>query len=106
MIESEVPSFDARFAVRGARDVDDANEAGLSAEERAILRSLARGPMSVRDIVQRSPLRPFDVCRVLYRLAVLKRVRRIDDGDGSRLVSEESAGVPLLSTPPRPVPHD
>ncbi len=100
VIESEVPSFEARFAVGGVagRGVDDS---GLSAEEATILRNIAKGPVTVRDLVKRSPLRPFDVCRVIYRLAVLKRVRRIDLGDASRLVSEESAGVPLLSTPPR-----
>lgn len=107
VIESEVPSFEARFALRltpsGALD-----DTGLSAEEGAILRQLKSGPMAVRELVKRSPLRPFDVCRVVYRLAVLKRVRRIDDGDRSRLVSEESDRVPLLSTPPveaRGEPH-
>ena len=99
VIESEVPSFEARFALRlspgGALD-----DSGLSAEEGAILGQLKSGPMAVRELVKRSPLRPFDVCRVVYRLAVLKRVRRIDDGDRSRLVSEESDRVPLLSTPP------
>lgn len=98
VIESEVPSFDARFAVRGA-NVDDS---GLSAEEAAVLRHMTKGPLAVRDLVKRSPLRAFDVCRVIYRLAVLKRISRIHDGDSSRLVSEDNvAGVPLLSTPPR-----
>jgi twitching motility two-component system response regulator PilH len=101
VIESEVPSFEARFALRLSSQggVDDS---GLSAEEGAVLRQLKQGPLAVRDLVKRSPLRPFDVCRVLYRLAVLKRVRRIDDGDSSRLVSEDGGDkVPLLSTPPR-----
>ncbi len=103
VIEAEVPSFEARFAQRAAQGgvVDDS---GLSAEEGAMLRALKSGPLSVRDLVKRSPLRAFDACRVLYRLAVLKRVRRIDEGDRSRLVSDESAGVPLLSTPPVEAP--
>ncbi|MDP2341672.1 MAG: response regulator [Deltaproteobacteria bacterium] len=99
VIESEVPSFEARFAIRG-NTIDDS---GLSAEESAVLRALAVGPLVVRDLVKRSPLRPFDVCRMLYRLAVLKRVRRLDDGDSSKLVSDESGlpHVPLLSTAPK-----
>lgn len=104
VIETEVPSFEARFAIRLANSgaVDDS---GLSPEENAVLRQLKNGPLAVRDVVKRSPLRPFDVCRMLYRLAVLKRVRRIDDGDSSRLVSEDSGpAVPLLSTLPREVP--
>jgi len=96
VMESEVPSFEARFAVRGTLDDD-----GLSAEEGTILRGLHEGPARVRDIVRRSPLRPFDVCRVLYRLAVLKRIHRIDDGDPRRLLSDDSPPIePLLSTPP------
>lgn len=96
VIESEVPSFEARFAIRGTLD-----DAGLSAEEAALLRSLQRGPTRVRDLVKRSTLLPFDVCRVLYRLSVLKRVQRIDDGDASRLVSDDhSPREPVLSTPP------
>ena len=96
VMESEVPSFEARFAVRGTLDDD-----GLSAEEGTILRGLHGGPARVRDIVRRSPLRPFDVCRVLYRLAVLKRIQRIDDGDPRRLLSDDSPPLePLLSTPP------
>lgn len=96
VMESEVPSFEARFAVRGTLDDDS-----LSAEEGTILRGLHGGPARVRDIVRRSPLRPFDVCRVLYRLAVLKRIHRIDDGDPRRLLSDDSPPLePLLSTPP------
>lgn len=92
VIETEVPSFDACFVVRGAPD-----ETGLSADERAVLLLLASGPSRVADVVKRSTLRAFDVCRVLYRLSVLQRVRRIDDGDGRGLVSDH-AGV---STTPR-----
>lgn len=101
VIESEVPSFEARFSIRGSA-VDDS---GLSAEEAAVLRALASGPLLVRDLVKRSPLRPFDVCRMLYRLAVLKRVRRLDDGDSSKLVNDDAGlpHVPLLSTPPREI---
>jgi CheY-like chemotaxis protein len=66
VVEREVPSFDARFAVRGNVDERD-----LSAEEVGVLRTLAAGPVRVRELVARSPLLPFDVCRVLYRLTVL-----------------------------------
>jgi CheY-like chemotaxis protein len=95
VIETEVPSFDACFAVRGVPD-----DTGLSPDERAVFAQLVRGPTRVADVVKRSPLRAFDVCRVLYRLAVLKRIRRVDDGDGRSLVSEE-ARTPALSTTPR-----
>lgn len=97
VVEREVPSFEARFAVRGDVDSDD-----LSIEERDVLQGLVAGPARVRDLVARSPLLPFDVCRVLYRLAVLKRVQRLDDGDPTRLLSDErSPAEPLLSSIPR-----
>lgn len=95
VIETEVPSFDACFAVRGVPD-----DTGLAPDERAVFAQLVRGPTRVADVVKRSPLRAFDVCRVLYRLSVLKRIRRVDDGDGRGLVSDEPK-VPVLSTPPR-----
>jgi CheY-like chemotaxis protein len=94
VVETEVPSFDACFAVRGVPD-----ETGLSTDERAIFTLLLRGPSRVADLVKRSPLRAFDVCRILYRLTVLKRVRRIDDGDTRALVSDQFGGG--VSTPPR-----
>jgi CheY-like chemotaxis protein len=97
VIEREVPSFEARFAVRGVPD-----ESGLSDEETAILRVLGDGPARVGDLVDRAPLLPFDVCRVVYRLATLKRVQRLDDGDPTRLISDErSPAEPLLSSIPR-----
>jgi CheY-like chemotaxis protein len=96
VIENEVPSFEARFALRGVLD-----DTGLSTEEANMLRAFRAGPLRVRDLVKRSPQLPFDVCRVLYRLSVLKRVQRIDDGDQSRLVSD--ARDPTTSVPPRGV---
>lgn len=96
VIENEVPSFEARFALRGALD-----DSGLSTEEANMLRAFRAGPMRVRDLVKRSPQLPFDVCRVLYRLSVIKRVQRIDDGDQSRLVSDQRE--PTVSLPPRGV---
>ncbi len=94
VMEREVPSFEACFAIRGTADED-----GLSPEEGALLRGLRAGPLRVQEIVARSSLRPFDVCRVLYRLAVLKRIRRIDDGDPEHLVSDDRPpGAPALST--------
>ena len=101
VIESEVPSFEARFAIY-SNIVDDT---GLSVEEATLLRALSAGPLLVRDLVKCSTQHPFDVCRILYRLAVLKRVRRIDDGDSSKLLDDEGSmvQVPLLSTVPREV---
>jgi CheY-like chemotaxis protein len=97
VVEREVPSFDARFGVRGALD-----DSGLDHEEALVLRELADGPARVRDLVDRTPMLPFDVCRLLYRLAVLKRVQRLDDGDPARLLSDErSPAEPLLSSTPR-----
>jgi CheY-like chemotaxis protein len=95
VIETEVPSFDARFVARGAIEDED-----LSADERAVVSFLRRGPARVAEVVKRSPLRAFDVCRILYRLAVLKRIRRIDDGDVRQLVSE-TGGIPVFSASPR-----
>jgi two-component system chemotaxis response regulator CheY len=89
VIETEVPSFDACFVVRGVPD-----DSGLSPEERAVFAMLARGPFRVGELVKRSSLRAFDVCRVVYRLAVLKRVRRVDDGDTRDLISDTAGTVP------------
>ncbi|HEY1100916.1 MAG TPA: response regulator [Myxococcota bacterium] len=99
VIENEVPSFEARFALRGPLD-----DSGLSAEEATLLRMFSTGPMRVRDLVRRLPHQlPFDVCRVLYRLSVLKRVQRIDDGDQSRLVNDARDPMESQSLPPRGV---
>ncbi len=97
VIESEVPSFEARFSLRGGLDT-----AGLSADEAALLQALVPGAARVKDLVRAATLRPFDTCRVIYRLAVLKRIQRIDDGDPRRLLSDDSPpSEPVLSTPPR-----
>jgi CheY-like chemotaxis protein len=96
VIETEVPSFEARFALRGSFD-----DHGLSAEERAVLAVFQRGPARVSEVVKRSTLRAFDVCRVLYRLAVLKRISRIDDGGALGMVREDVSAPPVLSGPGR-----
>jgi DNA-binding response OmpR family regulator len=96
VIETEVPSFDARFALRGPLD-----DTGLSPDECAVLAQFQRGPVRVADVARRSTLRAFDVCRVLYRLAVLKRIRRIDDGDAVAMVRDDGAAAPALSAPVR-----
>ncbi len=94
VIESEVPSFEARF---GGLDAG-----GLSDDEATILRAFSDGALRVKDVVRRATLRPFDTCRVIYRLAVLKRIVRVDDGDPRRLLSDDSPpSEPVLSTPPR-----
>jgi CheY-like chemotaxis protein len=96
VMESEVGSLDARFTVRGSLNLDR-----LSIDEAAIVRLVAEAPVRVVDIIERSSLLPFDVCRVLYRLAALGRIERCDDDAvagprGERPKSSE----PLLSLPP------
>jgi CheY-like chemotaxis protein len=103
VIEREVPSFHACFdLVGGERRAEDPANAGLSEDELSMLRLFGGGPITVREAVKRSHLRAFDVCRVLYRLAVLKRLRRVDDGDERHLLDDHSApATPLLSILPR-----
>jgi len=97
VIEREVPSFEARFAVRNVVDERD-----LADDELDILRALGTGPARVVDLITRSLLLPFDVCRVLYRLAVLRRIQRVDNGDQMRLLGADRAPTePLLSPLPR-----
>jgi CheY-like chemotaxis protein len=88
VIEQHVPSFDARF-VRFSDDVSD-----LSPDEIEVLSVFTgRGELSltVHDVLRISSLRAFDCCKVLYRLCVLRRIRRVDDGrSGGRLVGEPS----------------
>jgi CheY-like chemotaxis protein len=97
VIEREVPSFEARFAVRNVVDERD-----LADDELDILRALGTGPARVVDLITRSLLLPFDVCRVLYRLAILRRIQRVDNGDQMRLLGADRAPTePLLSPLPR-----
>jgi len=71
LIEKEITSFDTRLEP----DRRDGAE-HLKDEEKYIL-SLVSPEWTVRQIVQRSGSRPFDVCKILYRLLVSRQVRRI-----------------------------
>src|SRR5690606_33437243 len=69
VIEREVPSLAARFE-RASGD-----ESGLSDDDRAVLARLER-PRNARELSAELGLRAVEVCRSLYRLASLRRVRR------------------------------
>jgi CheY-like chemotaxis protein len=85
VIEKEVPSFHARF-VR----VPGASRAGLSDNEACLLDSFdEHAALSVHELVSTTTMRPFDICQVLYRLVVLKRLARIEDG--SSLLTPDEA---------------
>jgi CheY-like chemotaxis protein len=96
VVEKEVPSFAARF-VR----VEGADLAGLTAEEAEVLALVPRAaPVRVDAIVGASRLRAYDVCQLLYRLVVLQRVQRVDDG-AAALVEDEAvpAAPPAVAAP-------
>ncbi len=96
VMESEVGSLEARFAVSGSVNLDR-----LSVDEAVVLQIVAEAPVRVVDIIERSSLLPFDVCRVLYRLAALGHIERCDD-DGVANPRDERprSSEPLLSLPP------
>jgi CheY-like chemotaxis protein len=84
VIEAQVPSFDAKFALH-SDDIGD-----LSPDEIEVLSLFKQGqPLTVRDVLRISSLRAFEACKLLYRLASLRRVRRVDDGSPADLVSED-----------------
>jgi CheY-like chemotaxis protein len=75
VIEKEVPSFEARF--RRGREAD---EEGLSDDERRVFLALPTlGARAARDLIPDLEIRPFDVCKLLYRLIVMKRAVRVED---------------------------
>ncbi|MFZ9887678.1 MAG: DUF4388 domain-containing protein [Myxococcota bacterium] len=76
VFEKEVPSFDAVF-----RRTDKTDPAGLTDDETRVLELLRRAPgRKVRELVGEGQLRPFHLCRSLYRLVVLGHVVREDSG--------------------------
>jgi CheY-like chemotaxis protein len=78
VIEKEVPSFDARY-----RKADSADTDRLSDDEVKLFELLpTMGARSVRDLIADSELRPFEVCKLLYRLIMLGRARRVDANSG------------------------
>jgi CheY-like chemotaxis protein len=91
VIEQQVPSFDARFVLHS----DDIHD--LSPGEIEVLSIFKEGTsLSVRDVLRVSSLRAFDACKLLYRLAMLRRLRRVDDGAPVDLVTDDGA-APQLS---------
>ena len=76
VIETEVPSFDRHF-VRASLD-----DSGLTPDELLVLGLFANGEhQNVHAVVDRSRLRAFDACRILYRLAALKRIQLVDGAE-------------------------
>jgi len=67
VIEREVSSFDAVFAPRLE------SRGGFTAEERRLLQ-LVDGERTVRDLVSAAKMRPFEACRLLYRLAATRKI--------------------------------
>ena len=100
VIEKLVPSFGAAFARLGGHmgDVDD-----LAPDEIEVL-SLFRGgqTLTVHDVLRVSSLRAFDVCKLLYRLSMLRRLRRVHDGGTSSLLDDAPIVSERLDEPGRP----
>ena len=87
VIETQVPSLDARFALASS-DLTD-----LAPDELEVLSVFKGGvPLSVRDVLGIAHLRAFDACRVLYRLCMVRRVVRVDDGTAGNTVGEGADG--------------
>ena len=84
VIEKEVPSFDARFM-----RVPGADAHGLAVDEAQLLQCFGEhAALSVHELVRTTTLRPFDICQLLYRLVVLKRLARIEDGSALLTLDE------------------
>ncbi|MBN2360684.1 MAG: response regulator [Deltaproteobacteria bacterium] len=79
VIEREVHSFDTVFAPRPA-------EAGGFTHDEQRLLQLVDGRRSVRELVTLARMRPFEACRLLYRLAATRKIVRVE--------SEPAAGPP------------
>jgi DNA-binding response OmpR family regulator len=95
VIEQHVPSFDARF-VRASDDVSDLSPDEIevlsvfpAATTGASVDNARLRALTVHDVLRISSLRAFDCCKVLYRLCVLRRVRRVDDGAGGQLIDDD-----------------
>ena len=83
VIEQQVPSLDARFALASA-DVTD-----LAPDELEVLSVFRDGvALSVHDVLRIASLRAFDACRVVYRLCMVRRLLRVDDGAAANTVRE------------------
>ncbi len=85
VIETQVPSLDARFMLVSA-DVAD-----LAPDELEVLSVFKDGvPLSVREVLSAASLRAFDACRLVYRLCMVRRLVRVDDGAAANLVDDPS----------------
>jgi hypothetical protein len=83
VIEKHVPSFSAAFTLHS----DDIHD--LAPDEIEVLSLFRDGQsLTVHDVLRISSLRAFDACKLLYRLSMLRRLRRINDGGTSSLVDE------------------
>lgn len=90
VIEKEVPSFDARY-----RRAPSATAEGLEGDEARVFEALpALASRAVRDLIADVTLRPFDVCKVLYRLIVLGRAVRIGDEEDGEPIARAREEVP------------
>ncbi len=89
VVEKEVPSFAARF-----RQVEGADTRGLTSEEAEVFGGLPKhGSLSVFELVASSRLRAYDVCQLLYRLVVMKRAARVEDGRAALVDDDVSEHV-------------
>lgn len=87
VIEKEVPSFDARYRRVASADTDR-----LSDDEVKLFELLPTlGTRSVRDLIADSNQRPFEVCRLLYRLVMLARAQRIEVPDDVDVGPDEAS---------------
>lgn len=92
VIEKHVPSFSAAFTIHS----DDIHD--LAPDEIEVLALFKEGEaLTVHDVLRISALRAFDACKLLYRLSMLRRLRRIDDGGTSSLVEDDG---PILGGRP------
>lgn len=80
VIEREVKSFDTVFELRRSGMTDPAD---LTSNERRLL-MLVDGQRSVRDLVNTARLRPFEACKMLYRLAATRHIQRINTNNAPR----------------------
>ncbi|MBI5493397.1 MAG: response regulator [Deltaproteobacteria bacterium] len=70
VIEKHVASFDARF------ETERRSTERLTDEERYVLTQV--GPdLTVRQLIARCGMRPFDVCKILYRLLLARQIRAL-----------------------------
>ncbi|MFH1808597.1 MAG: response regulator [Pseudomonadota bacterium] len=72
VIEREVGGFDAVFAHRPSSMTDPSQ---FTSDERRLL-TLVDGRRTVRDLVSTARMRPFEACKLLYRLAATKQIYR------------------------------